>query len=124
VVDPIGYCPLLAVASLHMSASMETFLSLLRAVDRDMSESRSLETWTLTTTREVAERCGMTRQRATPLLRSLLREGYLTRCEQPDSSVTWHLGDRGVRLLRGENEVIIKRRSGMSRAAGTIGATS
>jgi DNA-binding IclR family transcriptional regulator len=123
-VDLGGYPSAAACNLTGMLPSIETYLSLLRAVDRDGLESRSLETWTFTTTSEVAGRCRMARQHATSLLRSLLHEGYVVRCEQTDGSVTWHLGDRGVRLLRGEKEIVVKRLSRMSRAAGSVGATS
>jgi len=106
-----------------MRPSVDTYLALLRAIDRGGHERRSLSSWSLTTTDEVAGRCGMTRQQATPLLWSLLREGYATRCEQSDHSVTWHLGDAGVRLLRGEDEIVLRRERGMSRAPGMVGAT-
>lgn len=107
-----------------MVPSIASYISLLRAVDRDGSESSNLAAWSLTSTDEIAARCGMTRQKATPLLWSLLSEGYVTRCQQPDQSVTWHLGDSGVRLLRAETEIAIWRPPGMSRPVGTIGATS
>jgi hypothetical protein len=107
-----------------MRRSIDTYLTLLRAIDREGQESSSLSTWSFTTTEEVAARCNMTRQQATPLLWSMLREGYVTRCEQSDGSVTWHLGDRGVRVLRAEHEIILTRRSKMSRAPGMVGASS
>lgn len=107
-----------------MRPSIDTYLELLRAIDREGHESTNLSAWTFTTTEEVAARCNMNRQQATPLLWSMLTEGYVTRCEQSDDTVTWHLGDSGVRLLRAEQEIIVKRESRMYRAAGLVGASS
>jgi hypothetical protein len=98
-----------------MVPSIDTYISLLRAVDRGGLESRGESTWTLTTTGEVAWGHGLSRQKATPLLWSLLEEGYVVRCQQSDSSVTWHLADRGVRLLRADDEIVIQRPNGMAR---------
>ncbi|MDQ3933190.1 MAG: MarR family transcriptional regulator [Actinomycetota bacterium] len=100
-----------------MTPTLDLYLQLLRAVDGG-KEARSPHVWTLTTTGEIAARCGLSRQQATPLLRSMLREGFVTRCEQPgpEGCVTWHLGDRGTRLLLGEQSIVIDRKPGpMSR---------
>jgi DNA-binding MarR family transcriptional regulator len=92
-----------------MVPTLETYLKVLRAVDRGGHESRTTRAWSFTTTSEIAGSCGMSRQQVTPLLRNLESEGFVTRTEQSDSSVTWHLCDPSMKLLRAYAEVEIDR---------------
>jgi hypothetical protein len=96
-------------------ASLNTYMKILRAVDRGRAESSSPHCWTFTSTAEVGGRVGMSTQQVTPLLHKLAADGYVTRTEQPDGIVTWHLLDPAVRLLRGEREIKVIRSSGLSR---------
>ena len=96
-------------------ASLDTFMKILRAVDREQAESSSPDCWTFTSTAEVGGRVGMSAQQVTPILHRLAADGYVTRTEQPDGIVTWHLLDPAVRLLRGEREITIIRSGGLSR---------
>jgi Mn-dependent DtxR family transcriptional regulator len=95
--------------------SLETYLAALRAVDGGF-ESKT-DGWSLTTTSDIAATLGVSRQRVTPVLHLLAKEGFIHSCQQTDGSVTWHRYDRAVKYLRAENEIVVQHGHGPLRRA-------
>lgn len=93
--------------------TLKTYMAVLRAVDGAF-ESRC-DGWSFTTTSEIAARVGVSRQRITPVLHAMESEGWICSCTQPDGSVTWHLYDAAVKLLRAQDEIVVPHRSGFAR---------
>ena len=79
-------------------------------------ESRG-DGWSLTKTSEIASALGVTRQQITPALHQLAAQGYVHSCRQSDGSVTWHLFDKAVKVLRADREIVVQHSDGPFRRA-------